>query len=613
MKKITLLILAVFVSVFNAMAANEEPTFTNLFEGSLDMGDMTESIELAYDFKANAHAGDYISVKYAMPDGARGEGNVQNLGKGRLDLVSGAGDVLASLEELTGDPDCVFFTIDDDLLAKLQAADKVLLKGKKVIVKEVLFAAFPAEGDMKEFTLFSGSQDMGDMTEAILLDYDFAKSKVSEFILVQYSMIANARGENGLQSMGKGSLVIVNEKGEVLASKERLIGDPESEIFILDEDLLAKLQAAEKVYLKGKKVVVTKVLYYAFSQQEEVDKLVEVPATATIETNWALNGTYMSYTTEGWTSYNIQDYTQVAFDGNDIYVKGIAMWFPEAWLKGTIQGNKVVFASGQFVGEDEYGPEYIIATVDGENVAPEFTFDYNAETKTLTLGEYLVVESAKKDEIYAYGYWQGLTIYQGEIIVPEPVVVPDGLETEVYTFSAQELQFDEQDNPVYEPISFDVNVGFNGNDVYVQGMAQKASFEYLTDAWVKGTMQDGVATFATGQFFGTVMDQYNFFFLGYGEEGIQDLTMSYANDTFTTDDWIIINAYQDKISYYAVYTDVKMTKKGGDGIQTLASDGAEVRYFDAQGRQTTKATKGLLLKQVRMADGSVKTVKMMNK
>jgi hypothetical protein len=205
----------------------------------------------------------------------------------------------------------------------------------------------------------------------------------------------------------------------------------------------------------------------------------------------------------------------VAFDGNDIYVKGIAMWFPEAWLKGTIQGNKVVFASGQFVGEDEYGPEYIIATVDGENVAPEFTFDYNAETKTLTLGEYLVVESAKKDEIYAYGYWQGLTIYQGEIIVPEPVVVPDGLETEVYTFSAQELQFDEQDNPVYEPISFDVNVGFNGNDVYVQGMAQKASFEYLTDAWVKGTMQDGVATFATGQFYGTVMDQYNFFFLGY--------------------------------------------------------------------------------------------------
>ena len=39
-----------------------------------------------------------------------------------------------------------------------------------------------------------------------------------------------------------------------------------------------------------------------------------------------------------------------------------------------------------------------------------------------------------------------------------------------------------------------VKVIFDGNDVYVQGMTY-----YVTDAWVKGTIDGETATFATGQ------------------------------------------------------------------------------------------------------------------
>ena len=78
------------------------------------------------------------------------------------------------------------------------------------------------------------------------------------------------------------------------------------------------------------------------------DVLVEVPATATVE-EWTLEGTYN--TNSGGTAQQIA--TEVAFDGNDIYVKGLAHYFEESWIKGTINGSTATFPTGQFVGEDD--------------------------------------------------------------------------------------------------------------------------------------------------------------------------------------------------------------------------------------------------------------------
>ena len=79
-------------------------------------------------------------------------------------------------------------------------------------------------------------------------------------------------------------------------------------------------------------------------------------------------------------SYTDQKYaTQVAFDGDDIYI--LAYWFPDAWLKGTIDAETGIttFPAGQFAGRDNAGLEFMHG-FDGEGIC-DIQFAYDAEAK----------------------------------------------------------------------------------------------------------------------------------------------------------------------------------------------------------------------------------------
>jgi len=347
----------------------------------------------------------------------------------------------------------------------------------------------------------------------------------------------------------------------------------------------------------------------------EEDQLVEVPAGVELE-DWHIEATY--YTSQG--ANDINEPNKVAFDGDDVYVQGLAYYFPEAWVKGTIVNGQAVFASGQFVGEDDNGKEYLNgATVDAENsfvYQDSYVFDYDVEAQKLTLvvdNGYLT-ECSEKTSISAWGYYSNLEIIKGEAVQPEVVVAPENLVTEDYIFTSQELSFDEEtEDPIYEDYEAEIKVGFDGNDVYVQGLC--ANF-YLPEAWVKGEKNGSTVTFTTGQYFGQVNNQYDLFFVGYGESGIEDVVMTYdeATGEFTTDNWIFINGKPNTIYYYTIYTSNKFTKAGSStAISSINADEQNAVYFDAMGRRTNAQAKGLLIKQVRMADGTVKTVKMASK
>ena len=130
--------------------------------------------------------------------------------------------------------------------------------------------------------------------------------------------------------------------------------------------------------------------------------LVTPPATATVET-W--------YTVAGVQYVNLQNGQQqltpnvkVAFDGSDIYIQGLAYWFIEGWVKGSINGTTATFASGQFVGEDEYGTEYICGAVD-EDTMTDVVFNYNAEEGTLECTTPYILENSSATVVNPYAYW----------------------------------------------------------------------------------------------------------------------------------------------------------------------------------------------------------------
>lgn len=83
------------------------------------------------------------------------------------------------------------------------------------------------------------------------------------------------------------------------------------------------------------------------------DELVEVPDGLTSDVYKFKGDEYQG----GELNYN----SNVAFDGNDVYVQGILADMPNAWIKGTRNGSTVTFASGQYLGLLANKPVYMMA------------------------------------------------------------------------------------------------------------------------------------------------------------------------------------------------------------------------------------------------------------
>lgn len=113
---------------------------------------------------------------------------------------------------------------------------------------------------------------------------------------------------------------------------------------------------------------------------------------------------------------------KVAFVGNEVYISGLTSNFPEAWIKGTLDGTTVTFSKLQFVGMyNGTMPVWAVGADSQTGALQDFTMTYDAEAQTLTLDEnQLLVFNAKEDVMYYLSYIESLTIYAEE---PAPTVI----------------------------------------------------------------------------------------------------------------------------------------------------------------------------------------------
>lgn len=322
--------------------------------------------------------------------------------------------------------------------------------------------------------------------------------------------------------------------------------DADEETFTLDNILVVNGKSDAIYYYTYTKAGA--VISLTEPEPEPGLELVEVPSTATIENDWTI---------EASGNKSLNQATSVAFDGNDVYIQGIPYYFKDSWIKGTISNGVASFPSGQFVGADSYGNEFI-CSIDGSDIQ----FSYDAENKIFTLTSAYILETDEalynSNSTNVWCYYTSMKVYKGEAEKPEVVEVPEGLQTEDYVWTGNNLEFDDDENPVTTPFTNFIKVGFDGNDVYVQGLCAD-----LPDAWVKGTINGTTATFATGQYFG-VDDRlayygytYPHYFMGYGENGVQDVVFTFNPEakSFVSEDYIIDNEYKDEMNYYLIYTD----------------------------------------------------------
>jgi len=131
-------------------------------------------------------------------------------------------------------------------------------------------------------------------------------------------------------------------------------------------------------------------------------------------------------------------FVDVAFQGNDVYVFGIDSNLPEACVKGTIDGDKVTFKSGQYLGADEVaGYHMYLMSATEEEVYDEdddytyvdyklndndITFTYDAATKSLSNGSTFLVNQGKSVGAPLFAFTGGkIKKFEDVAATPSPV------------------------------------------------------------------------------------------------------------------------------------------------------------------------------------------------
>jgi hypothetical protein len=269
--------------------------------------------------------------------------------------------------------------------------------------------------------------------------------------------------------------------------------------------------------------------------------------------------TFKATTTKGGI---IEKTVGLAIDGDDIYVRGIGETDADAWVKGTKNSGDTfyTFASGQEIG-NYYGEDrlfFLGYTEEGGFVDPILNVNTADGVYEFTTE---IVENADYTDKSYYVTWLAvgatISIAEEQEEVPTLVEVPEGLETEAWSFSAEDYF---EDNA---PVSGNLNIGFDGEDVYVQGLSK-----VLPSAWVKGLVEDGQITFPYGQYLG-VYNGNNVWFLGWNNSNrnVFDYVMEYdaENGVMTNpskEECIGINTIKNRISasLYESYCNVKIRK-----------------------------------------------------
>lgn len=193
-------------------------------------------------------------------------------------------------------------------------------------------------------------------------------------------------------------------------------------------------------------------------------------------------------------------------------------------IAGTVEGDKISFTLPQVVNRvtvDEDGQpvtyDIVVAAFTEQQLeddyvtwaaAPDQTvvFDVAADG-ALTAADPAVMIGVGID-MGEYGVqWTGFgdTAVAMTPMTAEPVEVPASLATENYVVRSF-------DSP------YIARVGFDGSDVYVQGLISA-----MPDSWVKGTLTDGKVTFANGQYLGVARTSSTY--------------RNYVYCVVTTEDW----------------------------------------------------------------------------
>jgi len=241
------------------------------------------------------------------------------------------------------------------------------------------------------------------------------------------------------------------------------------------------------------------------------------------------------------------------------------------WIKGTLSadGTTITLQLGQYLDYiQSFDMALTLNVLDYDEAQGTFIPDEEAKEITYTVdGDQIILNGTSRQRILGTVYrpfrdfmdldgkWTGTGDYES-VYTPFDGVLstpPPGLETTTLKMSTSMYGGVE-----WEQLTTDVNIGEDGNDVYLQGITT-----YVSKGWLKGTRNGNTVTFPSGQFIGT----YNgapFYVVGAriidGNYTICDFTFEDdGQGTLTSKDYIFITTEKDQFVYVVYYLGVTIS------------------------------------------------------
>ena len=331
------------------------------------------------------------------------------------------------------------------------------------------------------------------------------------------------------------------------------------------------------------------------------DKVTTLPENATVET------ITVSYNPES----PLADQVNCAFVGDEIYINLFAVG---AYIKGQIQGDKVVFKSRQylgtysgvyhifFVGEHftEVTDEASGQVVQVPEIIDELVFDYNAADRSFKTKDALALNAGKSTTRLNLNTLKEPHFYffkEVPAIPADPQITNYNATYDAYGYNA--LQFniiatDREGNFIVpERVSWKAYIDdepfiFTPDDY--RGLT--ADMEEIPYGWYDSNY-DIYTSF------------YTFFFEPAKNVGIQTIYRGGGEE------------HRSNIVYYDINTAQTYTVSDTDGI-ALRKDSQNEKvvstvYYDMTGRKVAADAKGLIIKKVTLSDGSQKSYKLVRK
>lgn len=301
----------------------------------------------------------------------------------------------------------------------------------------------------------------------------------------------------------------------------------------------------------------------------------------------------------------------VAFVGNDFYFQ-ISEDVP-GWVKGTIDGDKVIVPSGQYLGIDEYYEvhAYFAAatyTYDEDNgldyeYTDQLVFNYDADAKRLEAPGYIWIEvegAVENDEELKDTYFLSYAFDPAIFAYQEVAATP--ADPDIYWFFDYDEDHECAELDLYIP-TVDVDGKYiTPEKLFYSVYVDDELFVFTDEEYELGEDLSEIPYLYTDDNYQIGYSEYyginyvSFYFQPAKNVGVQSIFRG-GNEE-----------HKSNVVWYELEEDagVKGVKAGTQAVSSEA-------YYDAAGRKVSADARGFVIKTVTFADGSKKSFKVVRK